>query len=179
MAKDDRGDGPAYPGSLRVFIGYDPRQPIAYNVLQHSIIRHASRPVSITPLVLAQLPIKRRGLTEFTYSRFLVPWLCGYEGYALFLDADMVVKGDIAEVFQEFDAEVAMQIHQAQFEWASAMLFNNARCKILTPEYIDERKHVMFDFLWAHQIAHLPEEWNKLIGYDAQGNACTGYDEGV
>jgi len=93
--------------------------------------------------------------------------LCGYEGYALFLDADMVVKGDIAEVYQEFDAEVAMQIHQAQFEWASAMLFNNARCKILTPEYIDERKHVLFDFLWAQQIAHLPEEWNRCIGYDA------------
>ena len=76
---------------LNVFIGYDPRQPVAYNVLQHSIVRHASEPVAITPLILKQLPIERRGLTEFTFSRFLVPYLCGFKGMAVFLDADMVV----------------------------------------------------------------------------------------
>src|SRR5437879_2363173 len=119
MDQHDQSSGSARPGALRIFIGYDPRQPIAYNVLQHSIIRHASRPVAITPLILAQLPIKRRGLTEFTYSRFLVPWLCHYQGQAVFLDSDMIVKGDIAELFFKFNADVAMMIEQAEFEWAS------------------------------------------------------------
>ena len=74
---------------LRVFIGYDDRQPVAYNVLQFSIATRSSRPVTITPLIINQLPIKRTGLTPFTFSRFLVPWLCDYQGTALFLDIDM------------------------------------------------------------------------------------------
>ena len=60
----------------KVFIGYDPRQPVAYNVLQHSIVIRTEYPVSITPLVLETLPITRKGLTPFTWSRFLVPFLC-------------------------------------------------------------------------------------------------------
>jgi lipopolysaccharide biosynthesis glycosyltransferase len=69
-------------------------------VLAHSIYKRASKPVSITPLVLSQLPIKRVGLTEFTYSRYLVPYLCGYEGLAIFMDADMLCLGDVHELVQ-------------------------------------------------------------------------------
>jgi lipopolysaccharide biosynthesis glycosyltransferase len=180
MGKDDPVSGPAYPGSLRVFIGYDPRQPIAYNVLQHSIVRHASRPVSITPLILRQLPLKRRGLTEFTYSRFLVPWLCGYSGQALFLDADMVVKGDIAEVFADFDGEVAMQVSQAQFEWASAMLFNCDRCGHLTPEFVEDKSNVLFDMKWAERIGQLSPTWNHCVGYaEPQDSKLYHYTQGI
>jgi len=78
----------------RVFVGVDPRQPLGYNVLQWSIHRHAKKRVSVEPLMLPKLPITRRGLTEFTYSRYLVPYLCGYEGSAVFMDADIVVTGD-------------------------------------------------------------------------------------
>jgi lipopolysaccharide biosynthesis glycosyltransferase len=98
----------------------------------------------------------------------------------LFLDADMVVKGDIAEVFQDFDAEVAMQIEQAQFEWASAMLFNCALCKNLTPEYVDNKKNIMFDFFWAKRVAHLPPEWNHCVGYEKPAPAkLYHYTQGV
>ncbi len=83
---------------LCIFIGYDPRQAVAYNVLQYSLLSRSSRPLSITPLVLETLPIGRQGLTPFTYSRFLVPWLCNYEGWGLFLDLDMLALGDISEV---------------------------------------------------------------------------------
>jgi hypothetical protein len=180
MGTDDQGNSPAYPGSLRVFIGYDPRQPIAYNVLQHSIVRHASRPVSITPLILGQLPLKRRGLTEFTYSRYLVPWLCGYEGLALFLDADMVVKGDIAEIFTDFDGEVAMQIHQPQFEWASAMLYNCPRCRILSPEFIEDKSNLLFDYHWTTRVGKLPEEWNRPVGYSEPADSkLYHYTQGI
>lgn len=151
----------------RVFIGYDPRQPLAYNVLQHSIVRHSSVPVSITPLILRQLPIKRRGLTEFTYSRFLVPYLSGYVGKSVFMDADMVVTGDIKELFDSTDARCAVSVMQEQerFEWASLMVFSNTCCQQLTPKFIEDKDNALFDFAWAPSIGPLPPEWNHCVGY--------------
>lgn len=125
-------------------------------------------PVSITPLILRQLPIKRRGLTEFTYSRFLVPYLSGYVGTSLFLDADMVVTADIKELFDSADSLCSVQVnkHQDKFEWASAMLFNNALCKVLTPEFIDDPSNKLFDLAWARErIGEFPPEWNHCVGY--------------
>lgn len=153
---------------LNVFIGADPRQPLAYSVLQHSIRVNSSKPVAITALQLDQLPIKRRGLTEFTFSRFLVPWLCNFRGKALFLDADMLVTGDIADLFATPDYSSAVLVNQDQdrFEWASAMLFNCEHCKVLTPEYIDNEKNVLFDFKWAeHPVGKFHPEWNHCVGY--------------
>jgi hypothetical protein len=151
---------------LRCFIGYDERQPLAFNVLQHSIARHSSKPVAITPLILSQLPIKRRGLTAFTYSRFAVPYLCNFKGKALFLDADMAVTGDIAELFalETMDAVSVMQ-DQPEFEWASAMLFNCGACRMLTPEFIDDTKNKLFDLAWAPYVGKLPPEWNHCVQY--------------
>lgn len=153
---------------LRIFIGVDPRQPIAFSTLSYSIARHSSVPVAITPLILSQLPIRRRGLTEFTYSRFLVPYLCDYRGAAVFMDADIVVKGDIAELFALGDAAAwDVQVMQAQerFEWASVMLFNCARCLALTPEYIEDAKNPLFDFKWSKATGPLPKAWNQVVGY--------------
>lgn len=151
---------------LRIFIGYDPRQPLAYNVLQHSIARHASKPVAITPLILGQLPIQRRGLTEFTYSRFLVPWLCDFKGRALFLDADMAVQGDIAELLElETLSAVSVMKQQERFEWASAMLFSCGQCLRLTPEFIDDTNNGLFDLAWAPSVGEFPREWNHCVGY--------------
>jgi lipopolysaccharide biosynthesis glycosyltransferase len=154
---------------LRVFIGRDERQPIAYNVLADSIVRHASRTVSITALNLRALPIKRRGLTQFTFSRFLVPYLCGYEGKALFLDADMVVTGDIAELFEsDIDShQVLVNKDQQPFEWASAMLFDCAACPVLTPEFIDNPKNGLLDFKWCENggVGAFAPEWNHAVGY--------------
>lgn len=70
----------------RIFIGFDHRQWCSFTALATSIIERASQPVSIIPLILGTLPIGRTGLTPFTYTRFLVPWLCGFKGTALFLD---------------------------------------------------------------------------------------------
>lgn len=65
----------------RIFIGGDPRQVVSLSTLIWSITKNAKEPVSITPLVLETLPIKRQGLTPFTWSRFLVPYLCNYQGW--------------------------------------------------------------------------------------------------
>lgn len=154
---------------LKVFIGYDHRQPIAYNVLQHSIISQSSKPVAIIPLVLDQLSMKRTGLTPFTFSRFLVPYLCDYEGWALFLDLDMVVKGDIAELFDCADNRYAVMVakNEKKFEWASAMLFNCPRNKILTEDYIRQSAGLHgISWLSDAEIGNLPPEWNHLVGYD-------------
>lgn len=151
---------------LNVMIGYDQRQPVAFNVCAHSIIRHSSVPVCITALKLDQLPITRRGLTEFTFSRFLVPWLCGFKGKAVFMDADVIVTGDIAELFALEDmSSVCVMKDQERFEWPSVMLFNNSACLRLTPEFVQDEKNKMFDLAWAPYVGRLPRRWNQVVGY--------------
>lgn len=154
---------------MRIFIGTDPRQPVAWVVLANSIARHSSISVEITPLVLKQLPITRRGLTEFTFSRFLVPHLCKFQGRALFLDADMIVTGDIAELANDLSdcaSSVRVMQEQPKFEYPSAMLFNNYNCQMLTPEYVQNPANSLFDLAWAdHGVGHLPKAWNTLCGY--------------
>lgn len=154
---------------LSIYIGYDPRQPIALNVLQSSIYRNSSKPVSITPLVLTQLPLKREGLTPFTYSRFLVPYLCEFKGWALFLDLDMIVLGDIAELFNCADDKYSAMVvkNKMKFEWASAILFNCAKCKMLTPQFVTEHPSLHnMSWLKPDEVGELPAEWNHLVGYD-------------
>lgn len=155
---------------IRVFIGYDERQPISYTALCKSIIDNCSEPVSITPIVLRTLPVRRAGLTPFTYSRFLVPWLCGYEGHALFLDIDMMVRGDLAQLWAQKDRNFSIQVckNVRKFERASLMLFDCAKCDILTPEYVTEANDLhSIGFLPDSFVGDIPSEWNHLVGYDA------------
>ena len=159
---------------LKVFIGADARQSVALTTLIHSIAKNARTPASITPLVLDTLPLKRQGLTPFTYSRFLVPYLCGYQGLGLFLDADMLALGDITEVFDigrmHSDKAVHVMQDQPAFEWASMILFNCAHPsnKMLTPEHIEnpETKNLhKIGWLQRDEIGTLPKEWNVCIPY--------------
>ena len=151
-------------------------------MLQHSISSRASSPVSITRLQLSQLPVAKKGLTEFTYSRFLVPFLCGYQGNALFLDADMLCLGDIAELFALADGSAVQVVKNEQhFEWSSLMLFNCEECQALTPytiEYLDT--HDLFSFKWAPKTGKLPAEWNHIVGYDKPKSAkLVHYTQGI
>ena len=87
---------------LRIFVGSDNGQRVAHQVLAHSIRRHASIPVEITPMI--DLPIPKPvdpanwPRAEFSFTRFMVPELCAYQGRAVYLDADMLVFGDVAEL---------------------------------------------------------------------------------
>lgn len=153
---------------LRVFIGYDPRQPVAANVLQHSIQSRASRPVAITRLQLNQLPMQRTGLTEFTFSRYIVPQLCGYHGRAIFMDADMLCLDDIYkldEICAPQVKSVCVVKHDMRFEWPSLMYFNNPHCKNLTIKEIEEGQPQKLE--WATGVGEIPPEYNHLVGYDA------------
>lgn len=141
--------------------------------MRYSIESRASRPVSVNGLFLSQLPISRTGATEFTYSRFLVPWLMDYQGIGIFCDEDMVVTGDIHELFtycakrleEPWDVAVVKN-QQHRYEWPSVMAFNNKNLTHLTPEYLEDKTHRMFDFSWAQNVADLPAEWNHLCGMD-------------
>ena len=180
---------------IRVFIGYDSRETVAYHVLAHSILARASEPVSITPLMLSQLEgafdRERNPLqsTEFSFTRFLTPWLCDFEGWALFTDCDMLVREDIASLWALRDPRFAVQVvkhhhvprettkflnqPQSRYEkknWSSVMLMNCAECRALTPEYVNRATGLeLHQFKWLDgdaRIGELPARWNHLAGYD-------------
>lgn len=157
---------------LKVFVGYDERQPISFTVLSHSILINSSEPVAITPIRLSQIKdFERQGLTPFTFSRFLVPYLCNYQGTALFLDIDMILNEDIAKLFNLAHPDFAVQVvkNDKKFEWASVMLFNCAHeeNKKLTPEYVSKADG-LHTINWCDEglVGELPSEWNHLVGYD-------------
>lgn len=154
---------------LKVFIGHEPRVAIQTNVCISSLYETATAPVSVTPLVLSQLPLKRRGLTEFSFSRFLVPWLCGFEGTALFLDSDVIVRGDVAELFALADPQYAVQVCdiQPEFERAAVMLFNcgHPSNRVLTPELIETSPCPYHLMAWTAHIGHIPLNWGHAVGY--------------
>jgi len=163
---------------LQIYIGYDHRQAVSYNILQFSLFRRSSKPLAISPLVLPQLPITRQGLTPFTYSRFLVPWLNGYQGWAIFLDTDYLCLADIAELFAMRDDRYAAMVskNEKKFEWASMIMFNCAHPanQILTPEYVEDPQQCRYphtmDWLAEELVGDLPREWNHLVGYDPPRN---------
>ena len=186
---------------VRVFIGYDPKEEVAFHVLQRSIHERASLPVSVTPINLNQLKNvftrERHPLqsTEFSFSRFLTPWLCNFEGWGLFLDCDMLMLGDVAGLWRLRDEKYAVQLvkHnyvpkeetkflgavQTKYEkknWSSVMLFNCAQCTALTPEYVNTATGLeLHQFKWLdddRKIGEIPAGWNHLVGeYDKHPDA--------
>jgi lipopolysaccharide biosynthesis glycosyltransferase len=180
---------------IRVFIGYDPHEAVAFSVLSHSIHTHASEPVSISPVMLSQLTKvmwrERNPLqsTEFSFSRFLTPFLSNFEGWSIFMDCDMLVMDDIAKLWAARDDRYAVQVvkhnhvpteerkflnqPQSKYEkknWSSVMMFNNAKCKALTPEFVNEASGLeLHQFKWLDSedlIGEIPHRWNHLVGYD-------------
>lgn len=182
--------------TARVFIGFDSKEVIAYHVLCQSILDHASIPVSFTPVALGNLggifSRERNQLqsTEFSFSRFLVPYLSQFEGWSLFLDCDMLFRRDIADLWalrhDEFavlcckhdyapkeDVKFLGQV-QTKYEkknWSSAILFNNVRCHSLSTGYVNTATGLeLHQFKWLDSedmIGSLPLSWNHLVGvYD-------------
>ena len=181
---------------INVFIGYDSKERVAYNVLSHSIIQNSTKPVAITPIALNNLKddfVRERNAlssTEFSFSRFIIPHLMNYRGWALFMDCDMLMFEDIAELWLLRDDKYAVQVckHdytpktdtkflgqvQTKYEkknWSSFMLMNCAKCSALTPDYVNSASGLeLHQFKWLegdHLIGDLPLEWNWLVGeYD-------------
>ena len=87
---------------INIFIGYDSKEKVAYNVLSHSIIQNSTKPVAITPIALNNLKddfVRERNAlssTEFSFSRFMIPHLMNYQGWALIMDCDMLMFEDLS-----------------------------------------------------------------------------------
>lgn len=175
---------------IRVFIGHDDNETVARHVLAHSIERRSSVPVAITSLRLSQLPMTRprdsRQSTDFAFSRFLVPWLCGYEGIAVFMDCDMLCRADIYELVESVDKHNAVSVVKhdyaprpedkflgqkqtiyAKKNWSSLMVFNAALCRALTPSYVNTATGLdLHQFRWLSEsaVGEIGKEWNHLVG---------------
>lgn len=177
-----------------IYIGYDPRESVAFHTLSHSILRRSSVPIAVAPLVQSQLrQIYRRPRgptesTEFSMTRFLVPALSEYRGWSLFMDCDMLCRTDIsaltAEIERQADKAVLVCKHDyvpkterkflgqvqtkyARKNWSSLMVFNNERCRSLSVDYVNSASGLeLHRFAWVDDraIGELPLEWNWLVG---------------
>lgn len=145
----------------------DKRQPVAYTVCRSSIERRAKGRVSVEPIRIEWTPITRRGLTDFTFARYAVPWLCGYHGIAVFMDADVIVRGNIHELaVLALENPVSVVKGKVKFEWPSVMVFRCDLCHSLMPEYINDTRNQPQLLAWATKVGELPSEWNHCVGYD-------------
>ena len=175
---------------IPVFIGYDPREAIAFHVCANSIIRNASRPVAIVPVALNLFKdyseTHTDGSNQFIYTRFLVPYLMGFTGSAIFIDGDMVVHGDIAELWDMRNPCMDVQVVKHDYKtrmpvkylgaknedyprknWSSVILWNcnSFPNRKLTPEFIQKSTGAeLHRFSWIDdaRIGELPIEWNWL-----------------
>ena len=178
---------------INVFIGYDSKEKVAFNVLSYSILKNSTKPVAITPIYLNNIKddfVRERNnlsSTEFSFSRFIIPHLMNYQGWALFMDCDMLMEADIAELWRLRDDKYAVQVCQHDYtpknekkflgqvqtkyekkNWSSFMLMNCKKCTTLTPDYVNKASGLeLHQFKWLETeelIGGLPLEWNWLVG---------------
>jgi len=177
---------------IKMFIGFDQHEAIAYHVYEQSIHNRSSLPVDITRIQLSELkhvhdrPWDIKQSNEFAFSRWLVPYLCNYKGWAIFTDCDMLCLDDIAKLWVLRDDRYAIMCTQHNHitppgkkyldrpqtpyfrkNWSSVMMFNNALCTKLTPEYVNTAHGLELHQLhWVTDdslIGSIPLEWNHLV----------------
>ena len=175
---------------IRLFCGYDEREAIGFHVFVHSMLEHASQPLQIIPLAARGMP---QGSNAFTYSRFLVPYLCDFKGHAIFMDAtDMLMLADVAELDALFDPQYAVQCVQhptyrtrhpikykgtsmqcpnrdyARKNWASVMIMNceHAYWHAVNPKTLETAAGLAmlkFGGLSPSEVGALPDKWNRIV----------------
>ena len=178
----------------RIYIGYEEREHDAYRVCKHSIeLLSILKPVQLKS---QNIPEYKRNWgepqsTDFTFTRFWVPYLSSFTGYSVFVDCDFLFKSNPLNLAQYINPDLAVSVVQhpsynpnteikmdgvAQHRsyrknWASLMVFNNEHPsnKILTPDYLNNHKPGIdfhhFKWLKDEEIGSIPLEWNCLDGY--------------
>lgn len=182
---------------LNVYVGYDSREDIAYRVCRDSILNHASLPVRVIPLKqtkLRELGLYKRGIdprasTEFSLTRFLVPALNEYKGWAVFVDCDFLFRKDIYQVMDYAEKEMAVSCVKHNYlptettkmdgavqylyprkNWSSFMLFNceHPDTQRLTPDMVNDASAAfLHQMQWTNDesIGSLPISFNYLEGW--------------
>ena len=180
--------------TIPIFIGFDVRERAAANVLADSLITNSSLPLSITFLVTSQLEKQNlyyrerdpKQSTDFSFTRFLVPHIMDYKGWAIFMDCDMLCRRDINELWEQKNEiysimcvkhnHVAKEKRkflneiQSSYEkknWSSLILFNCKKCLNLELEYVNNQSGLnLHRFKWLendNQIGEIKGGWNHLI----------------
>jgi len=175
---------------IPVFIGYDPREAIAFHACANSIIRQASQPVQIIPVALNLFKdyteTHTDGSNHFIYTRFLVPYMMQWSGHAIFIDGDMILRDDISKLWDMRDLTKDVQVVKHDYKtkmpikylgsknedyprknWSSVILWNcnSFPNRILTPEHVMKATGAeLHRFSWCddNRIGELPIEWNWL-----------------
>jgi len=176
--------------NVKIYIGFDQRESVAYHTFVQSLIDHASIPLDITPLAVKTLEgyeeKHKDKSNDFVYSRFLTPFLNDFKGWAIFVDGDMICQTDIKELLDLRDNSKALQVVKHDYKtkasqkylgninqdyprknWSSVILWNCAhpKHKLLTPDFIaNESGKYLHRFSWLEdsEIGELPKEWNWL-----------------
>lgn len=178
----------------KVYIGYDKREHIAAEVCKFSIKINSG--ITAEYLKSENIPEFTRPRepnqsTDFTYTRFLVPYLENYKGYSIFCDCDFVFLYSIDSLMRLIDPQKAISVAKHPMyipnstlkmdgvvqhkmprkNWASLIVFNNEHesCKQLTPEYINTiqpgKSLHLLEWVRDADIGSIPLEWNTLDGY--------------
>lgn len=180
----------------KVFIGHTSYQDIVFQIAKHSIERH-SRDVTCYPIKQQPLrdlgiytrPIDKLGATEFSITRFLTPWLAGYNGWVLFCDNDMLAVSDLNELFNQANDKYAVmcakhnhtpdwsekldgqkQTLYPRKNWSSVVLWNcnHPKNRFITPELVNEVSPMFLHrFMWLEdsEIGEFSHEWNWLVDW--------------
>ena len=151
---------------VKVFVGYDSREDIAWQVCRHSLLRHSDNNIEVIPLrqsALRELGLYTRPLdagasTEFSLTRFLTPYLAAQRGWVIFCDCDFLFTTDIRNVLEGLDPAKAVYCvqhdyvpaHQVKMDgkrqatyprknWSSFMIFNcdHPDVRALTPAVVN------------------------------------------
>jgi len=175
---------------IKIVVGFDQRESVAYHTFCQSIIEKSSSQVNFTPLALNTLKNYNEKHTDqsndFIYSRFLTPYLNNFKGWAIFADGDMICRGDIKDLWDLKDETKAILVVKHEYQtkalkkylgnknenyprknWSSVILWNcsHPKHKLLTPEFISKQTGAYlhrFSWLEDHEIGELPKEWNWL-----------------
>jgi hypothetical protein len=181
---------------LKIFIGYDPVESVAWHTMTHSILSRCSAPVAIVPVNIANL----KGIytrerdpkqsNEFSFTRFLVPYLSGFNGFAAFFDCDMLLRTDVAKLFELAAKDPSKAVHVVQHDyeprddvkylntvqyryprknWSSVVLWNCGHPANLavTPDFVNTATPMelhRFQWLKDDEIGSLDVRWNWLVG---------------
>jgi len=189
------------------FIGYDSKEDIAYRVCKKTLLRNATISINVTSLKLYELIAKNfykrvvdpLASTEFTYSRFLVPHLMNFSGWAVFCDCDFIFLEDVEKLFKNLSDEKAVYCVKHDYtpkekhkmdgqqqtiyprkNWSSFIVFNcsHPSNKTLNIDTVNkESGSFLHQFKWLKdsEIGDLDERWNWLEGWTSQHNASKPY----
>ncbi len=188
--------------NLNIYIGYDSKEDIAYRVCKYSILKRSSANLKVTSLKLYELVTNKMysrsidplASTEFTYSRFLVPVLNKYKGWAIFCDCDFIFFEDVSKILENLDNSKAVYCVQHDYtpkekhkmdgqkqtiyprkNWSSFILFNcsHPSNKKLSIDLVNsETGSFLHQFKWLKdsEIGSLDERWNWLEGWTSNHN---------